>query len=82
MICTECRSDLYCIDSRYIRENKVKGRNLNSKCQLKQRYYSCPNKECNSRYVSMEVLNPMPYSHKIMPKSKRKIILGENDEDK
>ena len=85
MKCTQkkCDGDLYCFDTRQILHNEIQNsiKNFHVKrfSQIRQRRYVCA--ECGARYLSLEVLNPVAYSFKGMPKHKQRQIYGEEKED-
>jgi len=76
MICSECRSELYCLDSRYVRRGEITVQHY-IKHQIRMRYYGCAN--CDNRFIGTEVLNPQPYTRKKMPRSRRKLLFGEGE---
>lgn len=61
-VCFECKASLYIIDSRMDHKHG----NANTASQWRQRRYCCPN--CGNRYIGIEVLNPVPYTNKPLPK--------------
>lgn len=74
-----CGGSLYCLDTFSRQESPKTIRRMEVSSQYTIRNYACTN--CGRRYKSMEVLNPVPYKIRPIPKSHLS-KLGVPEEDK
>ena len=83
MKCTQkkCYGDLYCINTRQLLNNVEQGMKMQNtirySSQSRVRRYCCVN--CGARYLSVEVLNPVSYSKRELPKYRKKNLFETND---